>query len=176
MNEAVKSEYSAPTYGEVMTPVDGYIFLTPDWIREVLRLVQAARRRNESFRRLAREFSLNLAYVIEGLPTELRSYYGGSERAVIAVQLDKGSVRRFQIGSQPPAEDVDFTIFSDYSVAKRIFQGELTPGSSFINRQLRVEPMWKIYRRPKFAARSIVVGNLILKFARRARTVFVAEW
>lgn len=156
--------------------MNGFVFLSPDWIREVLRLVQCARRRNESFRRLAGSFTLKLAYVIQGLPAELRSYYEGADQAVIFVRLEKGAVRRFEISTQPPAEKVDFTIFSDYAVAKRIFQGELTPGSSFINRLLRVEPLNKIYRSPKFAARSIVAGNLILKFARRARTVFVPEW
>lgn len=159
-----------------MASMNGFVFLTPDWIREVLRLVQSARRQNESFRRLASRFTLKLAYVVQGLPRELRSYYQGADQAVIFVQLEKGAVRRFEISAHPPADKVDFTIFSDYSVAKRIFQGELAPGSSFINRLLRVEPLHKIYRNPKFAARSIVAGNLILKFARRARTVFVPEW
>ncbi len=172
------TEYSGSSGAEdaIASPMNGYVFLTPDWIREVLRLVQCARRRNESFRRLASDFTLNLAYVIQGLPKDLRPYYQGCEQAVIFVQLEKGTVRRFQIGAHPPAEKVDFTVFSDYAVAKRIFQGELTPGSSFINRQLRVEPLHRVYRSPKFAARSIVAGNLILKFARRARTVFVPEW
>jgi len=158
------------------SPMDGYVFLSPEWIREVLRLVQCARRSNESFRRLATGFTLKVAYVIEDLPRELRGYYNGSEKAVVFVQLEKGTVRRFQISPEMPADAPDFTIFSNYKTAKRIFQGELTPGSSFIERLVRVEPLSKVYRKPKFAARSIVAGNLILKFARKARTVFVPEW
>lgn len=156
--------------------VDEFVFLSPEWIREVLRLVQCARRHNESFRRLAREFSLKLAYVVTDLPKELQRYYDGSSQLVIFVQLDKGTVRRFEVRPELPGEECDFTVYTEYGVAKRIFQGDLTPGSSFINRLVRVEPLSKVYRRPKFAARSIVVGNLILKFARRARTVFVPEW
>ncbi len=176
VREAGGAESGEALHGGLATPTDGYIFLTPDWIREVLRLVQAARRSNESFRRLARNFTLNLVYVIEKLPSQLRTYYQGSDQATIFVELEKGAVRRFRIGCELPAEKVDFTIFSDYKVAKQVFQGELTPGSSFINRLLRVEPLAAVYRKPKLTARAIVVGNLIVKFARRARTVFLPDW
>ncbi len=95
--EAVRSQAAEALPGGLATPADGYIFLTPEWIREVLRLVQAARRSNESFRRLARNFSLNLMYVVEKLPGQLQTYYQGSDRATIFVELEKGVVRRFQI-------------------------------------------------------------------------------
>jgi len=149
----------------------GYLFLSPEWVHEVTRVVQAARRTDEDFRKLAADFSLSLAYLITDIPRELQERYGGSQ-AVIFIQLDKGTVRKLRIGAELPQEKVDFTLISDYSVAKQIFQGELNPATSFINRQFRVEPLSKVYQRPKFAAKSVVAGNAILKIARRVPTVF----
>lgn len=176
VNKAGNSESLGLVGPKPISAADGHLFLTPEWIREVLRLVQAARRNNESFRLLTRGFTLNVAYVVQSLPEQLRAFYGGADQAVVFVQLEKGAVRRFEIGAHLPSQAVDFTISSDYRIAKRIFQGELTPGSSFINRLVHVEPLEKLSRRPKFAARAIVVGNLILKFARRAQTVYLPGW
>jgi len=162
--------------GEGMTEVSGYqdthVFLSPQWVHEVTRVVQGARRTDENFRKLAKGFSLSLAYLISELPQELREQYGGNQVAIF-IQLDKGTVRRLQIGTELPQEKIDFTVASSYNVAKQIFQGELNPATSFINRQFRVEPLKRVYQRPKFAAKSIVTGNLILKIARQVPTVFL---
>jgi putative sterol carrier protein len=157
----------------VTSTTDTYVFLSPEWVYEVTRVVQYARRTDEDFGRMASDFSLSLAYVIDGIPEELRPYYDGSGQVAIFVQLDHGSVRKIRVGTQPPGEDVDFTVASNYRVAKQIFEGELNAATSFISRQLKVDPIQKAYREPRFAARSIVTGNLLLKIARQVPTAFV---
>jgi len=82
-------------------------------------------------------------------------------------------VRKIQIGTQLPVENTDFTVTSSYGVAKQIFEGELNAATSFINRQLTVEPLRTVYQKPNFAAKAIVTGNSLLKIARQVPTVFV---
>lgn len=151
---------------------DGYVFLSPEWIYEVTRVVQAARRTDENFRKLASRFSLSLTYLVTDIPQGLQERYGGSQ-SVVFVQLEKGTVRKLWIGTEPPMETVDFTVTTNYDVAKQIFLGELNPATSFINRQLKVEPLAKVYKRPRFTAKSIVTGNAILKIARQVPTLFL---
>lgn len=50
---------------------------------------------------------------------------------------------------------------------------ELNPATAFINHQLKVEPLGKVYRRPRFTAKSIITSNMILQFARQVSTRFV---
>ncbi|MBI4464438.1 MAG: hypothetical protein HY647_07010 [Acidobacteria bacterium] len=151
---------------------DRTCFLSPEWVREVTRVVQSARKTDENFRKLADDFSLKLLYRVSNLPPEVSEHYGGGTQAVIFVQLEKGTVRKIQIGTQAPEETADFTVASDYTVVRKIFQGELNAATSFINREFQVEPVATFYARPKFVAKSIVTGNRILKIARQVPTVF----
>lgn len=148
-----------------------YVFLSPEWVHEVTRVVQAARRMDENFRKLASRFSLSLTYLVTDIPQGLRECYGGSQ-SVVFVQLERGTVRKLWIGTELPAEKPDFTVATNYDVAKQIFLGQLNPATSFINRQLKVEPLSRVYQRPRFAAKSIVTGNAILKIARQVPTLF----
>jgi hypothetical protein len=92
---------------------------------------------------------------------------------VIFVRLHNGTVQKLGIGTRLPlGEKVDFTILSGYKEAKRIFTGETNPASAFVNRQIQVKPIREVYRRPRFTARSIVGGNLMLKVIRNIPTTF----
>ncbi len=148
-----------------------YQFLSPEWVYEVTRVVQAAQVKDKDFGELASGFSLTLAYQITDVPLGLSEQYGGSQ-LIILVNLNKGKVRKLTIGTELPEENADFTITSSYDVAKRIFLGELNAATSFISRELKIEPMSRVYRDPRFTAKSIVTGNLILKLARQVPTVF----
>ncbi len=146
-------------------------FLYQDWIHEVTRVVQGARAKDEELRKYTSDYSLNLAYVITELPEKLKEIY--SEQLVLFVKLDKGVVQKLEIGIEIPEENIDFTVFSSHDTAKKIFTEKLNPASAFIKKQLKVEPLGKIYKMPRFTARSIITGNMILKYARQVPTEFV---
>jgi hypothetical protein len=154
------------------TQVDGYVFLSPEWVDEVTRVVQFARKNNQYFRNLAAGFSLSLAYLVHGIPRELGDRYRGGSQAAIFVQLDKGTVRRIQVGRDLPEEKVDILVASNYRVARKILQGKSSPSISFANRQLKVQRVARVFQRPAFTARSIVAANMIVKMARKVPTVF----
>ena len=151
---------------------DGHFFLSRAWIYEVIRTIQAARTKNEKWRKMASGFSLSLIYRITDLPQQLRAEYGDSKAAVL-VRLEKGTVRKLWLGVDPPQEKVDFTIGTSYELAQQIFQGELNPAAAFIKGLFTLEPMSKVYRRPKFVAKSIVAGNVILDIARQVPTHYL---
>jgi putative sterol carrier protein len=84
-------------------------------------------------------------------------------------------VRKLWIGTSLPKEKIDFTVSSSYKIAKQIFLGELNPATAFINGQFKVEPLSKVYLRPRFSAKSVVTGNFMLKIARQVPTRFVPD-
>jgi len=148
-----------------------YLFLSPEWVHEATRVIQAARSADKDFGKLAQSFSLTLIYVVTGLPQSLREIHGGPQ-LVVLVQLDKGTVRRLLLGTDVPGVKHDFLVSSSYSLAKQIFCGEGNPATAFIDRQFKVEPMRRVYQRPRFTAKGIVTGNAMLKVARRVATIF----
>jgi len=148
------------------------LFLSPDWVHEVTKVVQGSIAKDKNLRKLASDYSLNLAYVFEELPLKLRELYSNGQHLVLFVQLDEGRVKKLWIRTEIPDEKVDFTISSDYSIVDQIFQGKLNPATAFINRQLKVEPLSRVYRRPKFTAKSIVIANQLLKIAMQVPTKF----
>jgi putative sterol carrier protein len=148
-----------------------FMFLSPQWIREAVKVVQGARSKDEEFRKLTSSYSLNLAYVITNIPPKLKELYS-SEQIILFIQLDKGVVKDFEILAKPPTEKIDFTITSTYSTVKQIFLGQLSATAAFMNRQLKVEPFSTVYRRPRFTAKSIIVGNMILKFCSQIPTEY----
>lgn len=150
----------------------GFVFLSRDWVYEVVRAIENAKAEDESFRSLTYGFSLSIAYVIRDVPQKLRDRYGRDE-VVIFVELVEGFLRKLIVGAEIPAEkSVDFTIRSSYDVAKRIFLGELKPATAFVKRQVKVEPFMRLYRDPAFTAKSIVTANAILKIIKEVPTVF----
>jgi len=154
---------------------DGSLFLSPEWVYEVTRVVQAARSTDAEFGKLASGFSLNLVYLITDFPPKLREEYGASQLAIF-VSLDKGTVRKLLIGKEAPdKEKVDFTVSSNYGVAKEIFLGQRNAATTFINREIKVEPLSRVYQRPRFSAKAVVTGNAILRIARTVPTTFLPE-
>lgn len=150
---------------------EGFLFLSREWVHEVTRVVQAARSTDKDFGKLAQGFSLTLVYVVTELPQSLRVLHGGPQ-LVVLVQLDTGSVRRLWLGTEVPRDRYDFIVSSNYSLAKQIFLGEANPATAFIDRQLRVEPLRRVYQRPRFTAKAIVTGNALLRIAKRVLTIF----
>jgi hypothetical protein len=150
-------------------------FLSPEWVREVARVVDSARRSDEYFRRLSSAFSLRVTYSIAGLPAALRPSYGGKSEATVCVELVRGRLQTLQIGNCVCGPDPDFTVTSDYPTAQRIFRGELSPARALAERMLRVEPAASIYRRPGFTAKTLIVAGLVLKYARRVVTRFETD-
>ncbi|MBU2009095.1 MAG: hypothetical protein KJ624_04545 [Chloroflexi bacterium] len=148
-----------------------YLFLSPEWVHEAVRAIQAARGTDKSFGKLAQSFSLILIYVVTELPQSLREIHGGPQ-LVVLVHLEKGTVRRLWLGTEVPGDKHDFMVSSSYSLARQIFCGEANPATAFIDRQFKVEPMRRVYQRPKFTAKAIVTGNAMLKVARRVATIF----
>jgi putative sterol carrier protein len=150
---------------------DEYLFLSPEWVHQATRAIQAARSTDKNFGKLAQSFSMSLIYVVTELPQCLREVHGGPQ-LVVLVQLDKGTVRRLWLGTDVPGDKHDFIVSSSYSLAKQIFCGEGNPATAFIDRKFKVEPMSRVYQRPRFTAKAIVTGNAMLKVARRVATVF----
>lgn len=50
--------------------------------------------------------------------------------------------------------------------------GVTRPAVAYIDHQIKVEPLKRVYARPKFTAKAIVTANAILKIARRVPTRF----
>jgi len=154
---------------------DKLIFLSQEWLREVTKAVQAARITDEEFKRMTSNYTLNLLYKISGLPAGLRQLYSGKDEICFFIKLEKGSVRKLQIGTDMPNEKIDFTVLSNYEVAKQIVTGEVSLATAFFNRHFKVEPQSRLYRNPRFAAKTIVVGNRIFKIARQVPTHFLSD-
>lgn len=154
---------------------DELFFLSPDWVHEVTKVVQGSISRDANLKELTSGYSLNLAYVFTELPFKLKELYSNRHQLVLFVQLDGGKVKKLWIRTELPGEKVDFTITSDYGVVNQIFQGKLNPATAFINRQLKVEPLSRVYRRPRFTAQSIVIANMLLKIAMQVPTRFVPD-
>jgi putative sterol carrier protein len=152
-----------------------HLFLSPEWVREEASVIQHARTTDKEWGERAREFSLDLVYMITGIPERLRKLYGGSDKIVVFVKLNEGTVKKLWTGTEVPNEEADFTVTSRYETAKKIFAGELNPATAFINREIKVEPMSRVYKDPKFTARSLVAGNQVLKIAKQLPTEFVPD-
>ena len=151
-----------------------FLFLSQEWIHEAARTAQAARQTDENFAELTSGFSLSLLYVITELPQELKTYYN-SHHVAIFVQLEKGMVRELEVGIGIPEDKIDFTVTTRYGVAKQLYLAKTDPGTLFVNRELSVEPMSRVYEDPKFSANCIVIANRMLKLTRQVPTVFVPE-
>ncbi len=155
----------------------GYTFLSREWTHEVVKRIQGSRARDAQFHDLTSEFTLNLLYQITDFPPTIRGLYGDGVdgRLDIFVRLEKGSVKKLDIGIKAPEDKPDFTVSSRYTVARQIFTNELNAATSFVSRQIKIEPLAKVYLRPKFTAKAVVAANQILKIAREVPTLYPAE-
>jgi putative sterol carrier protein len=149
---------------------EGYLFLSKDWIGKAVAAIERAKATDESVRKQASEFSLSIAYVIENIPEALKELYS-SDRVIVYIELDKGELKRFKVDTGVK-EKTDFTVISDYEIAKKNFTGELNPVSTFIRRQIKIEPMRKVYADPSFSAKALTTVNTLLKIIKEVPTVF----
>ena len=149
-----------------------HLFMTPEWVQEVRRVVEAAKHEDLYFRLLVSDFTMNVKYVIQGLPENLRPMYGGKGEAAVYVQLHKGSARQVQFGRKPSGLEIHLLVTIDYETAKRLFLGESSPARVVITRRLRAEPVNGFRLWQKVAAKSIVTANCVLRTARKVPTVF----
>jgi putative sterol carrier protein len=147
-------------------------FLSEEWVRRVVAAIEHAKLKDEKIRKLASEFSLRVTYVVENLPESLRKKYG-NDKVKIYVELDKGKTKRFMVGREVPADDSpDFTVISDYEIAKKIFKEELTVASAFVKRYIRVKPLMRLYANPSFTAKSLTTFNALLQVMGKVPTRF----
>ncbi len=152
--------------------LDEYVFLSPEWIREVTRVVQSVREADPYFRNRLTDYSLNVVYVIRNFPGVLRNWYGGGGQGVIFVRLDQGIVHRIEIGRAPPTDEVDLIVTIEYGVAKQLLLGESGLAATLMNGQVKAEPANGFRRWPTLAAKSLVTASRMLKIARTVPSVF----
>lgn len=147
------------------------LFLSPDWVDQAVKTVQLARVTDKQFRGLVRGLTLDLVYLIWDIPPSLRSFYS-ADRLTIFVELERGKLRNIWSGTEAPSKEADFTVGSDYETFKRIYVGQINAATAFVNRDIKVEPMSRIYRNPAFSARSISTGNHMLRILQQVPTAF----
>lgn len=158
--------------GKTTARPKGYVFLSPEWIREVAQAVELARSTNLYFKNLSAGLSFSMAYLVRNLPPWLKLWYDGADQAVIFSRFHKGAVRQLEIGRELPDAKIELLLASDYKAAERLFLGKSSPMSSFLNGHLKVEPVNGFRRWPKLAATSVLAAGMALKSARHVPTVF----
>lgn len=147
-------------------------FLSDGWVRKAVIAIERAKSTNPEIMSLASEFSLSVAYVIKNLPDRLREAFGKS--LTIYVELDRGVTKRFAVTKEvPEGASPDYTVESTYDVAKRIFSGELSPGTAFVSRLVKVKPLTKVYSNPAFTAKSLVLFAALLRVIRDVPTRWI---
>lgn len=62
------------------------LFLSDEWVRKAVGLIEKAKASDEDVRNLTSEFSLSVAYVIDQLPEGLKRIYGGDKVAIYIEQ------------------------------------------------------------------------------------------
>ncbi|MEM2910288.1 MAG: hypothetical protein QXO01_04405 [Nitrososphaerota archaeon] len=147
-------------------------FLSEGWVRKAVIAIEKAKSTDPEIMSLASGFSLSVAYVIKDLPDMLKETFDKS--LTIYVELDKGMTKRFAVTKDIP-DDVnpDYTVESTYDVARKIFSGELSPGTAFVSRLVKVKPLAKIYSNPTFTAKSLILFAALLRVIREVPTLWV---
>jgi len=149
-----------------------YLFLSLEWIKKAVAAIEHAKATDKNIMSQASEFSLSIAYTIEKLPQKLKELYD-SEKVTVCIELDQGKLNHFTIETEMPrGKKPDFTVTSDYDIAKKNFQGELNPISTFMKRRVKIEPWKKLYLNPRFSAKSLSTINILLKVIREEVPTF----
>jgi hypothetical protein len=154
-------------------PVDaaGHYFLSPEWVQEAVRTLQAACKSNPYFKGLLARFNLNLVYVVRKLPSHLKQSYGG-DQVVVFARLKKGAVTGVEVGAGMPQEEYHLLVKSDYKVAKSLILGQSSPVTCFFMRRLAVEPMEGFDQWPSYVPKAIPTANMVLRVVRGVPTEF----
>ncbi len=148
------------------------LFLTPEWVEEVRRAVEAVKTSDPYFRMMLNDFTMNVKYVIHDLPAKLRPLYGTGREAAVFVRLHQGTVQGVQFGRKPAGEDTHLVVTIDYETAKRLFRGESSPARAVISQDLKAEPVNGFRHWHRVAAKSIITASRVLRTARKVPTSF----
>ena len=159
------------TRSQPTVTTSGYLFLSPEWVREVASAVQVAQRRDGYFRKLASAFTMKFACLVRSLPSGLRERYGAGDTVVIVVHLRKGSAEKVDVGGELPPHRVNLIVESDYDLAKRIVLGQASAAGSFLSGKVRVRPV-DGRPRPSAISTSLVTASEVVKIARQVPTTF----
>ncbi len=146
------------------------LFLSKEWIYRATRLIEEAKRVDEDFRRKTRDFTLSVAYVVKDIPPILRDMYS-SDEVYIYIELSEGRLKKLAINPREKVEP-DFTVESQYEIARDIFSGKLSLGAAFVQRKIKVSPFMKLYANPAFTAKSLVTASAILKILSKIPTTY----
>ena len=175
----IESNVSVQVPGEALYGAGGasaelrdYVFLSPDWVHEVARVVHKARSSDQYFGNLVADLNLNLLYRIQKLPAKLRKHYGGASEALIFAVVEKGVARRIDIGVEAPSEPVHVLVTLDYKVAKQLYLGESSAAASVVSQRVKAKPVNGFRHWPRIAAKSLVTVNRVLRLARKVPTKF----
>jgi hypothetical protein len=151
------------------------MFLSPEWVHQVVAAVEEAKARDPYLRGLVGEFTFKVAYVIEDAPRCVRSLYGNGSKVVVCVSLRNGVVEDFKAGSRAPSHPVDLIVTLPYGIAEKLFRGEIGVASTILGGGVRVKPVNGFAAWTKMAAKSLVSASQVLKTARTVPTTFSLE-
>ncbi len=147
----------------------GLLFLSREWVSRAVAEIERAKKHDEEVRRRTSEFTLRVAYFVDGIPDELRRLYG-SDNLVIVIGLDEGRLKEFRVegvGEDYDVGEVDYRIMSSYDTLKRIFSGEINVVQAYMNRLVKIDPFYKLYVNPRFTAKSLTTVSMLLDIIRR---------
>lgn len=156
-------------------PAEGGVFLSPEWIRQVVDVVEEAKRQDPYLGGLVSQFNFRVLYVIEDLPRKVRSLYGRGSKIVVCVTLRNGAVANLKIGSRVPSLPADLIVTLKYDLAAKLFRGDVGVASTLLSGQVRPKPANGFTAWTKIAAKSLVAVPQVLKAARKIPTRFVSE-
>jgi len=156
-----------------MTFTNGSLFLSKEWMDKIVSAIEDARAIDPELMAKTSEFSLSVAYVVENLPEKLKDLYK-SDKVVIYVEMEKGNLKQFNVGTEMPNEKfTDFFVTTKYEIARKNFQGELNLLSTFIKRLVKVSPWRKISMNPMFTIKSLATMIALMKVMREVPTIYL---
>jgi hypothetical protein len=149
----------------------GHLFLSPEWVQEAVRTLQAACKSNPYLKNLVSRFNLNVVYLVRNLPPSLKQSYG-SDQVVVLARLHKGAVTGVEVDTDMPKERYHLVVKSDYKVAQSLLLGQTSPVSSFFMRRLSVEAVDGFHQWPSYVPKAIATANMVLRVMRGVPTEF----
>jgi len=161
--------------GEGESPAcEAHVFLSPEWIQDVVQAARVAGRTDVYFRNLAGDLSFRLIYTVRDIPDLLKKHYGGHGQVAIFVELQDGVVRESLVGEDLRERKIHLRITSNYQVARNLFVGKGGLMGSFLRGNLKVEPADGFHRWPQLATKSLLAAKVFLQLARKVPTTFVS--
>jgi hypothetical protein len=151
-----------------MGPIEEHLFLSLEWMARIVAIIEG----DPKIRSKTSEFNLRIVYIVENLPQKLKELYDGDSVSIFA-ELDQGDIS-FTVEKEVPSEEtVDFTVTTDYEIAKKNFQGELDILATFVKRLIKIRPWYKISLNPVFTVKALSTVITILKATRDLPTNYL---